>query len=383
MLIRVQNNLDVNAPFTFFSVSKAAAVGTINVKNAAGFSANWAVQIGKTGEEKSEIKVLGTATPSGTSLLLSGTTVTSFEHPSDTPVYAIKWDKIVFEKSTTGTAGVASPITNGTISITPDSVFTQFDDTAAAGTADAYRTYFLNSVTLDASSESDWITSDGFSFYSLAKIRERIKGKLFSSKFLKDDGQINDWINEWLEVMNNAIISVDKSYTMGTTSIAFGTAGYGTISVTDYRDLKRMWITYDGVNRYRAGKRDLSETFPNETFNEAHPFYEWQGDDIFKVLPSTTAGTAELTYYKRAPVLVNDTDEIPFAMRSYTNSFVNYGLAEAYFNDDKDEKGRDYLGRAMSDKQLLITQSTPRDYTGVVTMEITNSVNGEDDDFYF
>lgn len=375
MIIRVQNNLTIEAPQTFFSVSKDASVGTINVKNTNGFSSNWAVQIGNTGEEKSEIKIASTA--SGTNIVL--TEATTFDHPSDTPVYAIKFDQIVFEKSSSGTAGTATPIAGGTISITPDNTYTQFDDTNGLS-SDAYRTYFRNSVTDETSSESDWLTSTGFSFYSLAKIRDRIRGKLFNSSYIKNDEQINDWVNEWLEEMNNAIVDIDKSYSLGTVNVGFGTDGMGTVTSDDFKSFKKIWVTYDGTNKYKATKLDLSKYYPNEIYNEAHPYYVWQGDDVFQVLPSTQSGTAEITYYKRAPLLVNDTDELPFAMRSYSKSFVNYALSEAYYNDDKDAKGQAYLGRALADKNNFIKEMTPRNFGDIETIQISYEITGDEDE---
>jgi hypothetical protein len=378
MIIRVENNLAINAPKTYLSVGKSSGVGTVNVKNVNSFSANWAVQIGNTGEERSEIKIINSA--SGTSIVLTANT--SFEHPADTPLYAIKFDQVVFEKSTSGTSGVATPITNGTVSITPDHEYTQFDDTTAS-TADAFRTYFRNSVSEETSSESDWITSSGFSFYSLAKIRDRAMNKLFSKGYIKDDEQVNDWINEWLEEMNNAIVNVDKSYSMGTANVAFGTSGLGTVSATDFKSLKRVWVTYDGVNKYKATKLDVSEMHPQETYNSTHPYYIWQGDDTLEVVPHESGGTAETSYYKRAPVLVNDTDELPFAMRSHTNSFVNYVVAEAYFNDDKDEKGDRYLSRAVASKNLFVGEMTPRNFTNTELIELTDVIYGEEDDLLY
>jgi len=374
MLIRVNNNLTVNSPKTFFSVSKASGVGTINVKNINSFTANLAAQIGQTGEERSEIKVISSV--SGTNIVLTANT--TYEHPSDTPVYSIQYDQIVFEKSSSGTAGTATPIASGTVSITPDSIYTQFDDSTGA-TSDAYRTYFRNSVSALTSSESDWLTSTGFSFFSLARIRDRVKGKLYNSGFIKDDDQLNDWINEWLEEMNNAIVDVDKSYSLGTTNVSFGTSGMGTISATDFKQPKRMFITYDGVNRYKATKQDISETHPNETYNQSHPYYIWWGDDTLQIAPSDTAGTAEIVYYKRPSLLTNDADELPFAMRSHTKSFVNYALSEAYYADDKDAKGQAYLGRAIGDKNLFIKEMTPRNFTGIEMIETTHSVYGEEE----
>lgn len=380
MIIRAVNNLDVSANYSFMSVSKTSGVGTIDVKNINQFSANWAVQIGKTGEERSEIKIISASAPSGTSLIFTANT--TYEHPSDTPVYAIKFDKLIFKRSTSGTSGTATAITDGTVNITPDSLNTEFDDTSGAA-AYAYKVAFYNSVTTQVSSDSDWLTSSGYSFYSLAKMRDRIKKKLFSASYLKDDQQIDDWMNEWLEEMNNAIVDVDKSYSLGTVNVSFGTNGYGTVTSTDFKSLKRLWITYDGVNDYRATKDDLSTQFPNERYANTHPYYAWFGDDVFQIKPSDSIGTAKIVYYKRTPVLVNDTDELPFAMRSYSKSFVNYALSEAYYNDDKDDKGDRYFGKAKSDKELFIKEITPRNFTGVQMMDISTTVFGEDDELMF
>jgi hypothetical protein len=64
---------------------------------------------------------------------------------------------------------VAAPIANGTINIQPDSQYTIFDDTTGT-TTDAWKTYYRSSALSVITTESDWITSGGYSFYSLAKI---------------------------------------------------------------------------------------------------------------------------------------------------------------------------------------------------------------------
>ena len=47
---------------------------SLRVKNINNFTEDHAVQVGKTGEEQSEIVTLGASPPSGTALNLSGTT---------------------------------------------------------------------------------------------------------------------------------------------------------------------------------------------------------------------------------------------------------------------------------------------------------------------
>src|SRR3990167_7500714 len=105
-VIKVKNNLANESPYSFLSSSISVGGTALPVKNINAFQASWGVQIGKSGEETSEILVLGTATPSGTALNTTGTT--RFPHSTDTPIYAVKYDQIIFERSTSGTAGTAT-----------------------------------------------------------------------------------------------------------------------------------------------------------------------------------------------------------------------------------------------------------------------------------
>src|SRR3990167_2960086 len=109
MLVQQTNNLDQNAPVTYLSSDEAAGTTVLRVKNSTGMTDGWAVQIGKTGEDRTEIK-LGTAPNVGT--INAG--ATDFTHPANTPIYMVKYNQLVFEVSTTGTAGTATPLTSGT-----------------------------------------------------------------------------------------------------------------------------------------------------------------------------------------------------------------------------------------------------------------------------
>jgi len=237
MIIKAGNPQTNSTPKTYLAVAQGTGVGTIYIKNANGFQANWAIQIGESGEELSEIVLANGATPSGTQIVTAANTV--YAHAADTPVYGIKYNQVVFAKSTSGTAGTATPIASGTVNITPDqrdsagNSFTQYDDTSGAST-DAYRAYLLNSATSGSTSFSDWITPGGFTFYSLAKLRDRVKNKLWDSKYIKDETAINDWINEWKDNMTNAVMAVGEDYALGTVDVAFGTEGLGTISTADF-----------------------------------------------------------------------------------------------------------------------------------------------------
>lgn len=169
---------------------------------------------------------------------------------------------------------------------------------------------------------------------------------------------------------------------MGTVNVEFGTSGFGTITSTDFQDLKRMWINYDGVNKYLATKRDVRSVRSDETFNATHPYYLWRGDDIFEIQPIQSGGTAEIIYYKRSPILTSDSDELPFAMRSYSKSFVNYALGEIYYKDGQESKGDRYLARANDGKKMFINERTPREFTGIQVIQLTDVITPDDDYLY-
>src|SRR3990167_2500281 len=231
MVIQAVNNLHIDAPQTFLSVAEVAGTTVLRVRNSAGINTSWAVQVGRIGEEQSEV-VLGTVPNSGT--INCG--ALAFEHPSDTPLYFIKYNQVVFERSTSGTAGTATAMTSGTVGYQADSNYTIFDDTSGSTTY-AYKTYFRNSELAVNSTESDWIIPGGAVFYSLSALRDRVKEKLWNSDFIKSDKTIDNWINEWKDEMSNAAIKVNENYAMGTVDLAFGTTGLGTITTGDFKQL--------------------------------------------------------------------------------------------------------------------------------------------------
>jgi hypothetical protein len=375
--IKVTNDLPVNAPYTYLSTPSTAGGTTLNVKNINAFSASDAIQIGKTGQEQTEIVLLHTATPSGTALNTAATT--RFSHPIDTPVYKTVFNQIIYKVSTSGTAGTATAITNGTITITPDSDYTLFSHSTGASTY-AYKTSYYNSVTTSESSDSDWNTPLGYSFHSLARIRERAKNKLYAAGYIKDDGVVDEWINEWMEELNNTAVQVDQSYSLGSTNVTFGTAGLGTITDSDFKEIKRVWITYNGNDDYKAAKIDVSGYWPEDVFSAWHPYYYNYGDNIIGVKPAESGGTAKIVYYKLQSPLDSDADELPYSMRGYSNSFVDYCVAQAYYLDNKQGRGDRFMTRANNAKEVFKNQITPRGKDGVVLIDMITPLHADDYD---
>ena len=376
MIIPTRNILHETAPKTYLMNVEAQGTTIFRLRNTSGFGSSWAIQVGEAGHEQTEVLLLS-GNPPAAGTLGTSTASSGFEHPADTPVYAIKYNQVVFERSTTGTAGTATPMTNGTLTYQADRNLTQFDDTTGSASY-AYRTYFRNSVLGANTTESDWITSAGFPFYSLANIRERIKEKLWDSTYIKEDETIDDWINEWLFEMRNSAIAVNEDYALGTVDVGFGTEGLGTVTTADFKQSRRVWITYNGADYFQSIKMDINSFVPDEQFSSVHPYHAWRGNTIFQIKPEESGGTARITFYRIGTTMVNDTDELELPMRGYTKSFVDYGLAQAFLKDNKTVEYQQKLAEASVAKTQFTQELTPRDKTGPTMISVVEPVSGFD-----
>jgi hypothetical protein len=380
MLIKVKNLLDQNAQVTFLTQQESAGTVVLHVKNANGYgAAEWAVQLGKTGEEQSEIRVLGSSSPSGTTLSIG--TATSFSHPTDTPVYAIKFDKVIWLRSITGTSGAAVAL--ATSNITPDSEYTQYDDTSGAATY-AYKAAWYNSVSDSTSTYSDWLTSSGYDFYSLSSVKQRVKDKLLNAGFIGDDSVIKDWINEYMEILTNKVIDVNQDYNLGSTNVSFsGTNELGTITASDFKQVRRAWYTEDGNDIYTMTKMESTTPRPNQVFTETQPYFYMYDNNVIARWPHDIAGTAQILYYRLTPVLVNETDALPVPMRGYTKGFVDYALAQAYRKDSKFDVANAMEASALAQADRFQKEMTPRTKTGTSYIDIVESVGEDGVDWYY
>ena len=374
MIVSTRNNLHEDAPKTYLMNAEVAGTTVFRLRNTTGFGSSWAIQVGEIGQEQTEVLVISGNPPSiGT--LGTTTAASTFEHPADTPVYAIKYNHVVFERSTAGTSGTATPITNGTLTYQADHELTQFDDISGS-VSYAYRTYFRNSVLDTNTTESDWWVPTGLTFYALGKLRERTKGKLWNSDFLNDD-DIDDWTNEFKDKLMNAAIQANEDYSLGTVDVGFGTAGLGTITTTDFKQPRRVWVTYNGNDYYQSTKMDANDDSPDRNYISTHPYHYWFGNDIFKVNPTESGGTARVMFYRMGTPMANDTDELPLFMRGYTDKFVEYNLLQAQYKDSKISMSE----KTLAEQSLIgdfVNQLAPRDKTGAEFIDITDAISGYD-----
>lgn len=377
-LVKAINSFDQNSQLTYLASDVASGVAALPWDNPSGFSPSWGIQLGATGQEKSEVLVLGTAALAQG--IGTATSNTLYPHPQDTPIYAIYYDKLIFKRAS-GTAGTATPLSSGTVAITPDSKYTTFYDSSGADSY-YYKVAPYNSVLDIEGVESDWLSASGYSFYSLKKIRDRVKNKLHST-FINDDSVFDDWINEWLETMNNSAVDVNKDYSLSSEDVAVGTSGLGTITSADYKDVRKVEFTTDGTNYGTASRISINNFDMYNVYSPDKPCFYFADDNVIGIKPDDTAGTARVHFYHGITVLSNDTDSLPVVMRPYTKSFVDYCKAQASYLDKDMEAGDRFMNFANSDMTKFIKEITPRHKTGTKFVKLDSPTDGQSDTGYY
>ena len=265
-----------------------------------------------------------------------------------------------------------------TISITPDQLSTQYDDTTGVSTY-AYYAQYTNSITGDLSGSSPIFTPGGPSIYSLQKLRQRIKDKLYTYGFIRNDDVITDWINECYEQMTNAAIKVNQNYLLGSASYGFGTSGMGTVTDDSFKQPVKVEVTFDGNTYMQSSQMAVNDFSEGDYFSTYAPRHAWWGETQFEILPHSSPGTARITYSTRFTPLVNDSDTLTQTLKAYTTAFVEYGLAQAYGLDQKQDYDK-HMQVYMQSKQDFINEITPRDVSSPKTISLSESVSGIEDD---
>lgn len=383
MLINIQNQLTQQEGLqqTYLSGTIGPGATSAPIDNPAGFNANWAVQLQQTGEENAEIMVLNGA-PTGTTMSF-GTAASNYggtvlyNHPVDAPIYQIHYDQIVLYRSTAGTGGAFSAL--GTYNITPDNPYTQIND-ATGASGYAYYAQYYNSVSGDLSGSSSVFIPGGPTYYSLQKLRQRSKDKLYSAGFIKDDTVITDWLNEWYEIMQNAAVKVNENYMLGSQIFGFGTNGLGTITDASYKQLVKLEISWDGQNFFPSTQQDFSDYSDQDYFDMYNPRHAWRGENVFEVLPHFSAGTVNAYYATRFTPLVNDSDELTLTLKAYTTSAIEYCLSVAYGLDQKDAESQQHYQMFTQMKTDFVAEVTPRDVSSVKMINILDNPSAIQED---
>lgn len=380
MILSVSNDITKQQGIQQTYVASAISAGGTSspVKNIDGFTNQWAVQIGQTGEETAEIMIVS-GVPSGTTLNFGTSPAHTagtlfFAHAQDTPIYQLHYDQIVFSRSTTGTAGPFSSL--ATISIQPDSLYTAYNDQNGAASY-AYYTQYYNSVTGDISGSSSIFVPGGPTFYSFQKLKQRVKDKLYSAGYIRDDTLIGDWVNEWYELMTNAALKVNQNYMLGTAAYGFGTSGYGTVTATDFKQPIKFEVSYDaGVTWTPSREQSYQQISSLDFFSPNDPIHSWLGETTFWVNPPSSGGSIRLTYGQRFTPLVNDADELTQTLKGYTTCCIEYVLANAYGLDQKDAESQQHMQTFSALQNTFIGEVQPRDMSTEKTINLVDGISG-------
>lgn len=294
-------------------------------------------------------------------------------------MYQVHYDQFILYRSITGTVGGGSFASIATTSITPDNQYTQYNDTTGSASY-AYYVQYYNSVNGDLSGSSSIFIPGGPTFYSLQSIRQRAKEKLYSANYIREDGILNNWINECYELLVNSAIKVNQGYMIGTNQYGFGTNGYATITDSSFKQAVKIEITYDGVTYIPSTEVAVHNFTESDYFNAYSPRHSWIGETVFEVLPHNSAGSAKVTYAQRFTPLVNDSDELTQTLKAYTTAFVEYVLSVAYGLDQKDIQQQEHFQKFVAYQNEFVAGIIPRDVTGPKTIDMTESISGMADD---
>lgn len=189
------SDLTRDKSFTFLSEDVVVGGATLKVQSVIAFeslstSSGQILCIGRMGDEKTEIRRTSNATsPSSAYSWVYLRDTLQFDHPQDTPVSIIDWDRVEAQHAATVT-GSKSTLFAYPLNITPDQPETLIKDTSQ--TSGYYFVRFNETIGNSNSDWSDAIPYGGFDDNSVYAIKKRaldalgevVDGKLITNEFL-------------------------------------------------------------------------------------------------------------------------------------------------------------------------------------------------------
>ena len=197
-----QTDLTNEKKFSYLSADAIAGAVTIGLKSTLGFnslttSSGQILCIGEIGQEETEIiKVSPSSTSTGSNIGGTSATMSTalrFDHPADTKVYIINWDRFDVRHAST-ISGTKSTLTAYPQALQPDQLEAiQLDSTKTSGY------YFVRFNETIGSASSDWSDPIPYGGYPDNSVYE-IKKRALDSINEKIDGEIitDDYLNKAL-----------------------------------------------------------------------------------------------------------------------------------------------------------------------------------------
>jgi hypothetical protein len=311
-----------------------AGASSFTVSNAVDFSTNDFILLGVLGSELAEIAKISSIT----NQLITVTTPLSFDHPQDTMIISVNYDKMNFFHSTTMT-GVLTALNGSPQTIVPDDVYNSYNDTSNTTGYGWYR--FYNSVTTTSSALSNAVPYAGWpdnsvkmmldTFYTQISNRER--------KLIKDEDVIR-WLNEAYTIARNRLNLSNRAYTVPTPttiSILNGTVEY---TLPDYFSHVRTVTNASGEEIFEIPYEQVA-VYNNTTVPPGGTLetkYYVRGN-VIGFAPTPTASASYYLYYQRTSAVLSsyiDYIELPNANHYFLLDFLKYRSVPIVGGDAKE-----------------------------------------------
>jgi len=339
--LRADNRvLTLTAKYSYLIDNYASGSSSVYITNTEGFSQNDFILIGEMGHENAEVFRCGSVVPSTGEIPLLDTsglsTETAYAHVESTKVYVIPYNQIRFywteeagdltDENPSFSSGTAL---TGWEDLDPSAWYTTHED-ADHSTGFGWFLY-RNSVTNEASQESNPIPYAGFAYNTVAAIFEDFDSLLNVNELKLVS--MNDkfaWLNEAISLAKNKLNLTNVEYTVSTEqdlNIVSGTAEY--LLPSDFSDLVYL-------NKGDSGKSEVPfiSIRDSATYRGQTPHYYIRGRYI-GITPTPSGNDIYKYRYRAKSTRVNSVStylDLPDNMFYALKDFMMYRAALKFNN---------------------------------------------------
>ena len=187
------------------------------------------------------------------------------------------------------------------------------------------------------------------------------------------DRDVNNAIRE---LMNAVISDTSEDYLNTYTTLDFNANRREYFLPSDFRKMTRIDLSYNGTDYFKGCSLSIGEDDPNNTYSESYPYY-YLRDNVIGILPTPTGNVtagAKIWYERRVPSLKNEGDELPYILRDYKNTVIDFALFKALIAES-DPRARDYRASFENGRSIMVKSLSDRDYTSNKKVEIINGID--------
>jgi hypothetical protein len=370
LAVITQNHPNVSKnPKTFTTAKHVIGNTALSVSNTEGFAQYNYVLVGELGSDSCELRQIASLT--GVNTMTVDALV--IDHPINTPITFLPYNKVRFYRSTDG--GVTYSI-NATKDIAVASDVT-FNDDGASVTSYYYKNTFYNTYLTRESGASAAITGAGYQPYALKAMQDRVLA-LFpdvNETYITRE-LITGGFQDFQDELVTKLMKANRNYftttnTSSPSSLVSGTDTYDLPAGCIY--LIRLDVAYDGATYRRAIPSSPNYGMPEDVYNKNVPIYDFLGVQ-FRLRPTPDSSSGKYKYWAETlpAQLENPEDELNIFLRPWKRGFIYKGLQTAKMKDPKSEEAERY-GK-MADRVLAdaINLLSTRQEDGGLFMEISD-----------